>query len=393
MFHLSSEPARPGRHTVACSLLFTLNASAMAAQLRVVIALSLLLPIAVASAELQPQSPQARAAGGQLNIIPVSYAARARLLKPQARRIASLSQAGSAGNSRDNSARSPLISLRQNDDGQGYAVGNIAFLGSEESEGIRVISTELGSWRLVNLGQMQSSVSWSVEAELRRVVKIARRIMLDHGFPDRLLEADYRWQLFFYKQKMKQRGAFSSRHCHAAQIGPPANIFLAIDALRSDCGKRRLSNSELKLEFSRTLIHELGHAIEFQLMGRGFSRRKRWHSEGFATLFETLSTEVFPASHPENLRAKARALLRPGWRPVLFQGNASDYLRSFALISAIADGKDDSELFAVYRRMDQENLSFEEAVEAELGLNKQKLVAESLHFFERSGYADRKSKS
>ena len=387
MFHLSSEPAGPGGCSVACKLLFTPNALALLAQLRVVIALGFLLPISAASAECRPETPPALAAGGQLNILPASYAARARLLKPQAR----LSQTSSTENPRNSSAKSPLISLRQNQDGQGYAVGNIAFLGSEESEGIEVIFTELGSWRLVNLGQMQSSVSWSVEAELQRVVKISRQVLLEHGFPDRLLEADYRWQLFFYKQKVKQRGAFSSRHCHAAQIGPPANIFLAVDALRSDCGTRRLSDSELKLEFARTLIHELAHAIEFQLMGRGFSRRKRWHSEGFATLFETLSTEVFPASHPESLRAKAKELLRPGWRPVLFNGSAGDYLRSFALISAIAYREDKSELFAVYRRMDQENLSFEEAVEAELGLNKQKLVLESLHFLEQSGYAEGKS--
>ena len=171
-------------------------------------------------------------------------------------------------------------------------------------------------------------------------------------------------------------------YCHTAWIGPPADIVLDGYRLANPCdgsdwrsGVERLdlragqgshaTMGESKL--LRTLVHEAAHAIEYRLMGRGFSRRQRWHSEGFAVWFENRAFGGSQLRDPEEQRQKSREAIAERWLPALFAGSPRDYLRSQILIESIVKHYGVSGLLRVYRAMDNNNNSFEEAVLSELG--------------------------
>ena len=193
------------------------------------------------------------------------------------------------------------------------------------------------------------------------------------GFPSDLREQPYGWNIVISDKASSIPGAgrMSSAYCHTALMGPPADIVINGSRLLRPCDGSASADQALM----HSLIHEVGHAVEFRLMGKGFSRRERWHGEGFATWFEFDARALVPEARGqldaalEAVRATAKDALRAGWKPYLFQGTPDDYARSYALIAVIAEGHSVAQLVSVYQRMAAENCLFEEAVQRELNLS------------------------
>ena len=179
-------------------------------------------------------------------------------------------------------------------------------------------------------------------------------------------------------------GQLGAASCHPAWMRPPADIFVAAQRVATRCGYQRLNPAEASQELSQSLIHELGHAIEFEFMGRGFSRGQRWHSEGFARWFETLAGEYLSGRDRQKSKGEMRLLAKKatlsGWSPARFSGSAEDYARGYALIAVIAEGRSISRLSDVYKRMDRDSISLTEAVKRELGWDEAKWIEEAEKF-------------
>lgn len=190
-------------------------------------------------------------------------------------------------------------------------------------------------------------------------------VLQQHGFPQHLLRADYPWHIFLERSHRPSGGALSSQRCHAAWMGPPANIFLSLDGFSGRCGSFRPSTAVDKKndEILSLLVHELAHALEFRLMGRGFSRRQRWHSEGFATWFETLHQDW---QHSTIDNRELQKLFQSDWQPALFSGSRADYSRAYVMVTTIVERGGLEDLLRVYEVMDEEQISFTYAVEKTL---------------------------
>ena len=193
------------------------------------------------------------------------------------------------------------------------------------------------------------------------------------GFPERVRSANYDWNLVL-QNGVPSGGKgrlLSSAQCHTAWMGPPADIVVNYDRLLEPCGV--VAGERLpKQVLTGALIHEIAHAVEFQLLGKAFSRRQRWHSEGFATWFESVVVDGMPElKHRQalntELKARAKRVFRENWSPYTFDGSPADYAKSFALISAIVEQKGVRGLVAVYDRMAMNNCVLSDAVQLEFG--------------------------
>ena len=166
-------------------------------------------------------------------------------------------------------------------------------------------------------------------------------------------------------------GLLSSSLCHTAWSGPPSNIVVAADRLTRHCGRVQ-EKAGASSAFREVLIHEMAHVLEFQLMGRAFSRRQRWHGEGFAMWFEDVVHEASTDSsfRAEALDRKARAerVFSASWTKYEFSGSTQDYLNSYVRIAALANNYPRMP-FSIYARMDRENCPFDHALNLELGLS------------------------
>lgn len=178
-------------------------------------------------------------------------------------------------------------------------------------------------------------------------------------------------------------GANDKAYCHSAWIGPPADIVIDGYRLTHPCDSSESVPLREK-RLVRSLVHEVGHAIEFQMLGRGFSRRQRWHSEGFAVWFEMAALPLLedtprllgPVQAPrvvlersalnERVRS-AFAQSSKSWQPMYFAGTPDDYARSYGMIAAIVRSGGVESLRRVYGLMDARHLSFEESVRGVLG--------------------------
>ena len=277
----------------------------------------------------------------------------------------------------------------------GFTVRDIARLRhSSESEKIESrrrqrVRGPLGAMTFFSPRTLQRHIDRDPRAIVVGAFGRAQRILQSNDFPTFLRGTKYDWQLFFESSK-QHRGAghLSSQRCHAAWMGPPANIFIAADRLASNCGTADRPPHKIASELHSVMVHEIGHAIEFQLMGKGFGRRQRWHSEGFASWFETLSDgKSTPNSRQEMYRAAQRSFSED-WRPVLFKGAKTDYARSFAMIATVAERTSILTLLKVYQEMDDTNCRFDQAVERVVGWDLARWTRETMAFLGSSGYGN-----
>lgn len=274
----------------------------------------------------------------------------------------------------------------------GYTVRDIALLrgnslSTPQMPG-RTVSSPLGRITLFSSRTLEPHVASDPARIIVSAFGHAQRILQSNDFPSFLSAAEYDWQIFVESTRLRDflKGTLSSARCHAAWMGPPANIFIAADRLASNCGTFYRSAEEVAEDLHEIMVHEIGHALEFQLMGRGFGRRQRWHSEGFASWFESLSdgsSNTF--THAEMFR-KAQKSFNADWRPVHFKGSKADYVRSFAMIAALAERNSIPVLLKVYEVMDKQNCSFDQAVEQTVGWDMERWVHETLTYLGTGGY-------
>jgi hypothetical protein len=161
------------------------------------------------------------------------------------------------------------------------------------------------------------------------------------NLPINLKSKNYDWSLVFMDRAatlaaypLKQIG------CHPGWIKPPANIFVSIDFVVTRCQTSDVVVSPLKAQntLQATLFHELGHALEFQLLAKAVGRSERYHNEGFATWFEYRALkDAGLAAEARQIEDNAKNAFYPTWDPKSFNGSNEDYARAFALQSVILE--------------------------------------------------------
>lgn len=155
--------------------------------------------------------------------------------------------------------------------------------------------------------------------------------------------------------------------CHPGWMTAPSNIYLYAKKIFADCGGRSLSAEAIKQNFYSTLIHEIGHVVEYGLIGKSIKDSQR--AEGFAAWFES---SIIPASKGRYLAAAKSLVARAQGQPTPFQGGFADYGLASAHFHALVDIKSPVGIREFYRKYKESPTSLPNAI-LSLGISRQRL--------------------
>jgi hypothetical protein len=130
----------------------------------------------------------------------------------------------------------------------------------------------------------------------------------------------------------------------------------------------------------QVLLHEMGHVVEYLLLGERQDRPDRQRSEGFAAWFEQYSAEYVPSIPQGQVERYYTGLARAALQHEqhAFTGSAEDYAHSALQFRAIVERRGVSGLMKVYAEIRDNGLPFDEAVQRALGWNQKTLSREMI---------------
>jgi len=150
---------------------------------------------------------------------------------------------------------------------------------------------------------------------------------------------------------------------HPGFMLPPNKIFILTDNITPDCGNRQIADDLL----TQVLLHEMGHVIEYQLLGGRQSPIDRERSEGFAVWFEQYSSDFASDLPKGQVRGYYRELLSSvGANKITAGGFVADpvgYAKAGLKIETVVSRKGITGLMSVYDLIREQGLSYETAVE------------------------------
>jgi hypothetical protein len=170
------------------------------------------------------------------------------------------------------------------------------------------------------------------------------------------------WSLVFTDKKsaLSQFPMALSLGGHPGFMIPPSQIYIISDFISPDCSAGDVTDATL----AQVLLHEMGHVIEYLLLGDQLMDGDRRRAEGFASWFEIYASDFSSAISRGQVREYYRQLAEQSLasRSSQFTGSAQDYGRSAFDFIAITDRRGISGLMDVYAAMRDERLSFGDAV-------------------------------
>ncbi len=195
---------------------------------------------------------------------------------------------------------------------------------------------------------------------------------LQRGFPPIFRESPD-WQVVFMDAELpeKQIPAYLVSNCHPAWMTPPANIYVVAQRVAEGCGDEKLKPNVADGELAAVLIHEIGHAVEFQLTG-GTDPMDRARAEGFAAWFETVGSDYSSETKKGLTRSRylrAATLNYSPERAQMFGGGFEDYAIASMRFHAIVGKRGVPGLMRIYKKMAMAEVPFSSALKSELGWN------------------------
>lgn len=254
--------------------------------------------------------------------------------------------------------------------GRDFIAQSAARLASSSSQGLttKLLPSPLGLLELTYPPEYSGKISelnTSLPQLMERAFQDAYVLLEKQGILSSISVADYAWRIAVKEKLEFGPNQLGSSHCHTAVMAPPADIYINANRLRTSCeGNAQTLNGLLE-----SLVHEVSHAVEYRLMGLGFSRRQRFHSEGFAMWLQSQYNFQHKRSSEKLERQRVQAVLDARWLPYTFSGSEQDYLLSYALIQTIVGVFGADTLYEIYSEMSSKGYSFIEANEKVTGLN------------------------
>jgi len=219
------------------------------------------------------------------------------------------------------------------------------------------------------------------ERAMAEAARAVSRALKSAAFPVSLQTLDGVWEVVFMGETLPaaQIPASLISNCHPGWMSPPANIYVVAERVASGCGGGRHSIADADAVLANVLIPEIGHAVEYRLLGAYFGQ-SRMRAEGFATWFQIYAAEYAPLIPRGSTRAHyfeaARAAFRRNPGSFEFAGSGEDYARAAMLFVAIEARRGVRGILEVYETMIRERLDFPAAVEARLGWTAGRLQSE-----------------
>jgi hypothetical protein len=140
--------------------------------------------------------------------------------------------------------------------------------------------------------------------------------------------------------------------CHPGWMLPPAHIYIVGERVSEGCGGQQKIQKVADKRLSQVVVHELAHAIEYQMLGAE-QWRDRSRAEGFATWFELLASRHSSLLDESMIKASAFKRAResihryPG-NNFVFDGSSEAYARMAIYFSWLESRYGLAEVFRVY---------------------------------------------
>lgn len=218
------------------------------------------------------------------------------------------------------------------------------------------------------------------ERALAEAARTVSRVLRSGPFPARVRALDVPWSVVFMEaaEPDGQIPAALVGNCHPGWMTPPANIYIVAERVASGCRETRQANDVADETLAEVLIHEMGHAVEYALLGREFGR-ERARAEGFATWFTGYAARSSPLLAGSGVAEKYRRTARAAKGPVAgsrFGGSAEDYARAAMIFEAIVARRGVRGVVMIYDVMVQDSLELLPAVERVFGWDEAQLASE-----------------
>lgn len=152
---------------------------------------------------------------------------------------------------------------------------------------------------------------------------------------------------------------------HPGFMIPPNRIYLISDYVAPDCGDHQMADDLL----TQVLLHEMGHVVEYVLLGERQTPIDRARSEGFAVWFEQYSAEFASNLLSGQVKSYYAGLAQMVDLDRGFTPDPKGYAQAGLKFQTIVSRKGVSGLMSVYQLIREEQLPFDIAVERALSWN------------------------
>ncbi len=244
------------------------------------------------------------------------------------------------------------------------------------------ITTDIGK---INMRWPRSAEELFGRTPQRAMVEAQRavvRALRNAGFPSTLFDATREWQVVFMDENVPEEQIPRQlvSNCHPGWMTPPANIYIVAQRIAAGCsGFRKLAGRDSDAELAATLIHEMGHVIEYHLLDNQIAHQ-RLRAEGFASWFELYAGDLAPII-PDGMTEKklneyAEHSYLESPQAFNFQGSAQDYARAALFFRYLEKRKGARGVVDMYEMMRTERLPLFDALQSKLGMNIAKIDQE-----------------
>ncbi|MGI6523673.1 MAG: hypothetical protein ACOX2O_00025 [Bdellovibrionota bacterium] len=221
------------------------------------------------------------------------------------------------------------------------------------------------------------------ERAMAEAANTVSRTLKQAGFPTKLRTLNMEWNVVFMDEEMSetQIPAYLRQNCHPGWMTPPSNIYIVAQRVATGCsGRSAPSNSVTDAKLAEVLLHEMGHAVEAQLLGSNFGGDKM-RAEGFATWFEMFaarqSSLVSSSALQSENRALAKRSIAQSPNEFRFSGSAEDYARASLYFQAVVSRRGVKGLMDVYDTMLSSGVDFLSALKSRMYWSDKKLKEET----------------
>lgn len=251
------------------------------------------------------------------------------------------------------------------------------------------LSSPVGPIRLRGARSIQRLFGRTPIRAMNEAAQAVNRALKQGPFPEGLRTLNLEWNVVFLDEKLPetQIPAQLISNCHPGWMTAPANIYIVAQRVAAGCsaGQKR-SIRDADAEMMRVLLHEMGHAVEAQLLGPLFEG-DRMRAEGFAVWFEGYASSFSPLGKGRDSELQYQRMAKSSFeqspKSFHFSGSPEDYARAGTYFKVIVQQRGMRALLDVYRAMKEEQLSFSAAIEKKIGWKAQKLNEQALLFIDK----------
>ncbi len=245
------------------------------------------------------------------------------------------------------------------------------------------ISTALGRVQLRGARSTERLFGRTPNRAVAEATQTVSRVLHRAGWPSSVSSLNAEWKIVFLDENLPETQIpfYLISSCHPGWMTPPANIYVIAQRIAAGCGgSTKLRIGDADAEMMLVLLHELGHVVEFHLLGQK-QTTDRAQAEGFATWFEyfaSASSELTRRGERRKIIGAAIERASKSWAPgeAVFSATMDGYSAAACPFAAVFAKRGVRGIGQVYKALMEGSPSLEAAIRAATGWNPARLKSE-----------------